>query len=187
MTQRSKALRYELAAGVFDAMPEVAQDLDNRPGPQEGSVEFIHRLAASATPEEAVTFAAQAMAPRHAVWWAHECLMRVQGALEPQDIEMLALAAEWVAAPGEETRARVADAALACEARTPGVWVALGVGWTGGSLLPPGQSAVPPPPFLTGRAINAGILSALARSDRGQRARVLAGFVSMAHAILDAN
>ncbi len=186
VAERENALRHAVAAALFEAMPEVGQDLDHRPDPGETSRAFIDRLAASATPEEAVTFAAQAMALRHGIWWGHECLMRMRQVLEPQDLEMLALAADWVGAPGEETRHRAATAAMACTTKTPGVWIALGVGWTGGSLLPPEQAAVPPPPFLPGRAINAGVLLALARAERDQRARILAGFVSMAHAIIDA-
>ena len=38
---------------------------------------------------------------------------------------------------------------------------------------------VPPPPYLTPRAVNAGVLSVLARVDRTLRAKTLASFIDM--------
>jgi hypothetical protein len=46
-------------------------------------------------------------------------------------------------------------------------------------LAEPSQPRVPPAPFLTARALNAGILGALARVDNPHRAATLKTFVEM--------
>jgi len=178
---RPGTLRFARAAQLFEAIPQVAEDMEAVPDPGVGTLEFMSRLADSSTPEEAITFAAQALQRRHAVWWAHECLRHLADVLDPGDPEMLALAARWVAEPSEANRVAAQTAAMEAPAKTPGVWVALGAAWSGGSLAPPDLPPVPPAPHLTGRALNAAVLSALARVDQAHRAQALAGFVRMAH------
>ena len=187
MAERQEALRVRTAAELFAAMPEVGEDIAARPGGTEGVPGFLSRLLDSPTPEEAATFAAHALAPRHAVWWGHECLMRLSDRLDPMDAGMLRHAASWVAEPGERSRSAAAEAALASPARTPGVWLAMAVGWTGGSMVPPHLPEVPPPPYLVGRGVNAAVLSALARCAREERGPVLSGFVGMARAMIEAD
>ena len=64
--------------------------------------------------------------------------------------------------------------------KTPGAWMALAAGWSGGSMLRPGRPAVvAPPPYLTAKAVNAGVLGVLARVDRKARATTLRTFVGM--------
>ena len=58
--------------------------------------------------------------------------------------------------------------------------IALAAGWSGGSMSNPGLPSVPPPPHLTPRAVNAGVLGALARVDNGHRGPTLKTFVDMA-------
>ena len=55
---------------------------------------------------------------------------------------------------------------MASPTKTPGVWIALAAGWSGGSMVGPDAMPVAPPPYLTARAVNAGVLSVLARVDR---------------------
>lgn len=177
---RSTTLRHETAAGIFAALPEIGEDLDARPEPGEPSTDFARRLLGTPAPEEGITFAAQMFTRRAAVWWGHECLRHLAPLLDPGDPAMMRLAADWVARPDDETRALALDGALAAPARSPGVWLALGAGWTGGSLAPPDSAVVAPPRFLTGRAVNAAVLSALARVPHRRRQETLGDFVSMA-------
>ncbi len=177
---RPGTLRFARAAQLFQAHPEVAEDMDAMPDPKIGTLEFLDQLAASPTPEEAITFAAQALQRRHAVWWAHECLRHLAEYLDDGDKTMLAHAATWVGEPTEANRIAAQTAAMAAPAKTPGVWVALGAAWSGGSMGPPDLPPVPPAPHLTGRALNAAVLSALARVDQAHRGQALAGFVQMA-------
>ncbi|MFN4100673.1 MAG: DUF6931 family protein [Pararhodobacter sp.] len=178
--ETSTTLRYQTAADLFAALPEIGEDIESRPEGHEDSPGFARRLLSGPVPEEAVTFAAQMFNRRVAVWWGHECLRHLGPCLDATDRAMMQRAADWVTNPSEAPRAEALSAAMQAEARTPGVWLALATGWSGGSIAPAGTSMVPPPRFLTGRGVNAAILSALARVPQRQRQDRLADFLSMA-------
>ncbi len=172
-------LHYAKAQDLFDDVPDVAEDMQARPN-GEASIEFFSGLLTTQTPEEAVTFGAYLLPRRRAVWWGHECVRSVIHLLNDQDLRMLALAEAWVREPEEEQRQQAMDEGLAARNKTPGVWIALAAAWTSGSINPdPNQTKVPPPRFLAPRAVNAGILGALARVDNAHRARTLKEFVRM--------
>jgi len=176
---KRKNLRFEVAHELYEAIPEIEEDVTARPG-EHSSIEFITQLAKSPTPEEAITYCAYVLPRRFSVWWGHECLKKIDDTLEDIDRKMLELAAAWVGKPEEDSRYRALDAAMLTDSKTPGVWVALGAGWSSGSMVGPDLPPVPPPPFLTARAVNAGILSALARIDYEHRDEHLQRFVRMA-------
>ena len=92
---------------------------------------------------------------------------------------MLTLAESWVRYPEEDQRCAVLDAGMAAPTKTPGVWIALAAGWSGGSMIGPDSMPVTPPPYLTAKAVNAGVLGVLARVDRKERASTLGRFVDM--------
>lgn len=149
-------------------------------GPSDrGVLEFLKDLIASPTPEDAVTFCAYLLDRREAVWWGHQCLNMISDRLGSQDLRMIALAEAWVRRPDEVERSAALEGAMACETKTPGVWIALGAGWSGGSIAPPNALPLAPMPFLTPKAVNAGILSGLARVDRKARSATLSAFVDM--------
>jgi hypothetical protein len=176
MAQR---LRFSTARDLFEAFPVALEDMDARPSDR-GSLEFVKDLMASRTPEDAITFSAYLLDKREAVWWGHQCLSAVPDKLAPEDVEMLALAENWVRHPDEPQRMAALDAGMASQRKTPGVWIALGAGWSGGSMMGPDTVPVPPPPHLTAKAVNAGVLGVLARVDRKARASTLGRFVDMA-------
>jgi len=180
----SASLRHAMAAALFADIPELAEDMETRPARDEPAPAFAQRLLGCPAPEEAVTFIAQLFTRRVAVWWGHECLRFVQSHLDPEDVRMMALVADWVATPDEASRQRVSDAVAASAQRSPGVWLAMATGWTGGSLAPPDCAPVPVPRFLTGRGVNAAVLSALARVPRKDRHETLETFVAMAHDLI---
>jgi hypothetical protein len=68
---------------------------------------------------------------------------------------------------------------MASKHKTPGVWIALAAGWSGGSLSAPELPRVPPPPALTPRAVNTGIMGVLAMVGIRHRAPTLKAFVDM--------
>lgn len=180
VTELLETLRYRIAQDLFAALPEIGEDMEARPRRNEGVMDFARGLLDGATPEEAVTFAAQMFTRRVSVWWGHECLRHVGDRLDPVDRQMMERAATWVAQPDEDARAAMLDAAMACEIRSPGVWLALGAGWGGASLTPPDSPPVTPPRFLTGRGVNAAVLAALARMPQPRRQATLHDFLSMA-------
>ena len=169
------------AEGIFALVPGMDDNVKTAPS-GESALDFLKRLAASDTPEEAISFAAFMLQPRLSVWWGHECLRSVPELLSPQDLEMLDLAARWVAEPSEDNRYHVMDLADKLDDAGPGGWVASGAGWSGGSLTPKGYEPVPPPAVLCGRAVQAGVLTVLALSG-DQRADLIARFVSMAEVL----
>ena len=182
--RRHPSLRQSLAVALFAESPELTEDMETRPAAEESALDFAQRLLACPAPEEAVTFLAQLFTRRVAVWWGHECLRFMARHLGEADLRMMALTAEWVAAPSDANRLRISGAVAASTERSPGVWLAMAAGWSGGSLAPPDSAVVPVPRFLTGRGVNAAVLSALARLPRQDRQRALETFVGMAHDLI---
>jgi hypothetical protein len=172
-------LHFQMAADLFTWAPEIAEDIPTRPRDGVHSLEFVRHLLAGSTPEESATLLAYGLQHRHAVWWAHECLQALPELLTDGDRKMMALCAAWVAEPDDGHRYAALDAGMAEQQRTPGGWLALGVGWSGGSMSGPGLPAVVPPRYLMGRALNAGVLSALARVPQDRRRRMLDHYISI--------
>ncbi|MDT0681945.1 hypothetical protein RM543_04545 [Roseicyclus sp. F158] len=172
-------LRFEAAQDLFDGLPELAEDVTARPD-GEDAVSFATALAEGPTPEEAITVCAYNLPRRYAVWWGHECLRRAEQVLGEDDTELMKLAADWVANQNEQTRYAALNAAMAQKDVSPGGWIAFGAGWAGGSMSGPDLPPVPPAPHLTAKAVNAGILTVLARIDLENRRRTLGSFVRMA-------
>ena len=103
---------------------------------------YIALLQKSKTPEEAVTFTAYVLPRRKAVWWGHQCLIeRRPPPVGRRTRQMLQLAEDWVREPEEELRYRAMNEAMAARDKTPGVWIALAAGWSGGSLSRAGPAA----------------------------------------------
>jgi hypothetical protein len=175
-------MRSLYAAKLFEQVPQIAEDMQARPR-DETSPAFLKALLRGETPEEAVTFAAYALVPRYAVWWAHECLQAMSDHLTDEDRAMLGLCATWAADPDEPNRYAALDAGLGAEETGPGAWIAIAAGWSSGSMAPPDSLDVPVQPFMCARAVNGGVLSGLARVPLDQRRRKLAHFISMAEVL----
>lgn len=176
-------LRVQLAAELFAGLPALPTLLVARPKEGEHCLDFLRRLRLGDTPEEAVSFMAFALQPRHAVWWGHECLKATPDLLTDQDSQMMALITTWVAEQDDDSRYAALDAAMTVDVHGPGVWLALAAGWSGGSMSARGLPPVPPPPSATGQALNAGLHSALARAPLDKRRRLLEHYVSMAEVL----
>lgn len=172
-------IRFNTAKDLFQAFPVALEDMAAGPSDRP-SLEFVKELLSSPTPEDAITFSAYLLGPREAVWWGHQALSLLVDRVGPEDVDLMAAAESWVRQPSEERRAAALEAGMASATKTPGAWIALGAGWSGGSMAPVGSPPVEPPAYLTAKAINAGILSALARVDRKQRGETLRQLVDMA-------
>lgn len=174
----SARLRFATAHELFEAFPTALEDMGASPSDRP-SLDYLRDLVDSATPEDAVTFCSYLLPRRAAVWWGHQCLAHLPDLLAPHDHELLQVVEDWVREPEEDRRYAALDAGMSAPAKTPGAWIALGAGWSGGSMAPPGMAPVVPPPYLTARAVNAGVLSALARVAIKQRAAILSACVAM--------
>jgi len=172
-------LYFQQATDLFAWVPEIAEDITTPPRDGVHCLEFVRQLAAGPTPEESATLLAYGLQPRHALWWSHECLQAVPELLTNEDRRMLGLIKAWVAEPDDQHRYAALDAGMGEQVRTPGGWLALAAGWSGGSMSGPGLPVVPPPRYLMGRALNAGVHSALARVPQDRRRRMLDHYVGI--------
>lgn len=172
------ALRYDTPASLYAHMPHVAQLTLHRPHETESALDYLYRLRASTTPEEAVTFTAFAAMPKMGIWWGYECLRLSGYELSHADRELIEHVANWTQYPDNENRYRAMRAALYAPVRTPAVFLGLAVGWSGGPIAPNDPAGVPP--HRGPRALNTAVLSCLARTDIQSRSIRLARFIDEA-------
>lgn len=174
----SSNLRTLLVADLFAMVPELKEDIQLQPRPDETVSFLLARLRSSTTPEEAVTFAAYALQPRIAVWWAHECLAAMRDHLTPLDLKLMEMIRVWANEPSEEHRTAIHEAALLAPSKTPGVWLGLATAASEGGPLKGETERTTP------RSVNAGVLSCLARGGLTKRSVNLARFITMAQTLV---
>jgi hypothetical protein len=182
-TEPAPGLRVQIAAELFAATPTLAEHIAKPPEAGVHSLDYLRRLRLGATPEEAVTFMAYALQPRHAVWWGHECLKATPDLLTEQDKAMLELVVTWVAEQDEDSRCSALEAGQGAGVNGPGSWLTLAIGWSGGSISAQGLPFVPPPVGLMGLAMNVALQSALARVPQDKRRRMLDHYIGMAEVL----
>ena len=174
----SSNLRTVLAADLYAMMSELKEDIQLQPREGETVSFLLARLRSSTTPEEAVTMVAYAFQPRIAVWWAHECMTTMREHLTPVDHQLLELIGAWAHDPSDANRRKIYDIALQAPSKTPGVWLGLATGVSGGGRRDE------PIDLSTPRAVNAGVLSCLARGGLPQRSINLARFITLAQTLV---
>ena len=141
------------------------------------AAEGVERLEAGGFRNEAVRLTAHALPKREAVWWACMCANAVPdpAGLPAADAAARMAAEAWVRKPADESLRRAAwDAAQKTEFRSPEAWAAVGAFWSGGSMAPEGQPAVPPAEHLTGVAVSGAVVLAAVRG-RPERAEARLG------------
>lgn len=105
---------------------------------------------------DALKLVARSLPKRYAVAWLCQCA-RGQS-LSFEDKAGALLAEQWVRDPSEANRRAAFEFANRGGYRTCGTWIAASAGWSGGSLAPTSQTVpVPPPDYLTAKAVVAGI------------------------------
>lgn len=171
-------LRYQSPETLFDELPQIRVFMRSRPKEGEGPRDFLERLRASPTPEEALTFIAFAVRPKMAVWWGYECLRQRPEALNAEDRQLMEQVAIWTSDPTDENRWRVMRTALYAPQRTPPVFLGLAAGWSGGGIAPNDPIAVPA--WRTPKAVAKAVLTALAGVDLEERGPLLSRYVAAA-------
>ena len=135
---------------------------------------------------EAARLFAHALPRREAVWWACMCAAHTAPSDLPQPDHSAREAAEtWVRQPTEPNRREAMRRAEAAGFGTPEAWAAVAVFWSGGSMAPEGQPAVPPAPHLAGTAVVGAVTLAAVRGHPAHRDARLARFLESARAIAD--
>lgn len=172
------ALRFPTPGELYLKVPEVLNLTLHRPQPDETVLNYLYRLRASTTPEEAVTFTAFAARPIMGVWWGYECLRVSSIELSMTDRQIVELVANWTRHPYDENRFRVMKLALYAPVRSAAVHLGLAVGWSGGAIAP--NDPAPVPVDRAARALNTAVLSCLTQTDLQSRSIRLARFIDQA-------
>jgi hypothetical protein len=144
----------------------------------------LERLRAAGDLVSAARLGAFALPRREAVWWASMCATHTAPASQP-DIELRARqsAELWVRQQDDTTRRLAMDLARQAGFGVPEAWVAVAAFWSGDSMSPPGQPAVPPAPHLAGTAVSGAVALASVRGDPSRRPARLERFLASLHEI----
>jgi hypothetical protein len=133
---------------------------------------------------EATRLVAHALPKREAVWWACMCAAHTA----PPDLPVADRAAReaaeiWVRQQTDKARRAAWERAQASGFQTPEAWTAVAAFWSGDSMSPEGQPAVPPAPHFTGNAAAGAVALATVRGDISRREARLRRFLESARNI----
>lgn len=158
----SKLLPADLAA-VLPRI-EAAPDLTAALGACKSVPEALEQLEQGGHFTEAVKLVSHAMPKREGVWWMCMCARATAvPEMPPADAAALEAAELWVRRPNDENRRAAFSRAEEAKFATPEAWACVAAFWSGDSMSPAGQPAVPPQPHFTGLAIAGGIVLASVR------------------------
>jgi len=175
--------RFTSARQVFEAFPTLARDMVAGPT-DDAPLDYLVKLAAGASPEDAVSFCAYLLDKRQAVWWISRCL-RYMGSPRGHDEEIaLKLAEAWVRDPEEHRRVAALQVGLEGDHDLPPVWAALAAGSAGGTIRIGEVQGPPVPPHGTAKAARTAVLVALAAVPMRERKSTLEACVGFARALL---
>lgn len=130
------------------------------------AAEAIDALEAGGFLVEATRLLAYALPKREAVWWACMCAAHTAppDLAEPDRLAREA-AEQWVRQPNDKNRRAAMAHAEATSFEAPEAWTAVAVFWSGDTIGPEDQPAVPPAPHMTGKAVAGTIYLAAVRTD----------------------
>jgi hypothetical protein len=150
-----------------------------------GKVEdALAKLEAGGFLLEATKLMAYALPKREAVWWSCMCSSHTAPRdLAEADQNCRRAAEEWVRGQNEKLRYAAWDKAQASGFGTPEVYTAIAAFWSGGSMAPEGQPAVPPQPHFTGNAVAGVIALSAVRGDPTRRDARLKRFLESGRSI----
>lgn len=176
----------KLAVPLAPLLPRLELDGDGQAAiaGADSAANGVERLVAAERHQDAVKLIAHALPKREAVWWACMCARAVPDtALPPEDGAAITAAEAWVRRPDEPARRAAAAAAEKTKFATPEAWSAMGAFWSGGSMAPEGQMAVPPPDHLTATAVTGAVMLAAVRHSTDKVKDRLERFLVSAHDI----
>jgi hypothetical protein len=126
----------------------------------------LQRLEAGGFLVEAARLVAHALPKREAVWWACMCASHTAPADLPESDRLAReLAENWVRQQTDKVRREAMAKAEVGKFGTPEAWAAVAAFWSGDSMAPEGQQAVPPPEHLCGVAVAGAVMLAAVRGD----------------------
>jgi hypothetical protein len=126
----------------------------------------LQRLETGGFLVEAARLVAHALPKREAVWWACMCAFHTAPPDLPENDRLAReLAETWVRQQTDKLRREGMAKAEAADFSTPEAWAAVAAFWSGDSMAPEGQAAVPPAPHLCATAVAGAIVLAAVRGD----------------------
>ena len=133
--------------------------------------EALARLEGRRLPDRGDRLVAHALPKREAVWWACMCAAHTAPADLPAAGPRGARGGRGLGAPADRqgTRRIAWDHAQAGGCGTPEAWAAVAAFWSGNSMSPEGQPAIPPAPHLAGTAAAGAVALASVRGDVTRR------------------
>lgn len=178
----TKLLSADLAA--IRPRVEAPAEIDAAIAACAGVPEALDLLVAGSHLTEAVKLIAHALPRREGVWWVCMCARATAAAeMAPAEAAALEAAELWVRRPSDENRraafARAEDARFG----SPEAWACVAAFWSGDSMSPLGQPAVPPAPHLPGLAIAGAVTLASVRIAPEKQAERLGRFIASARDI----
>jgi hypothetical protein len=146
--------------------------------------EALARLENGGLAREAVRLVAHALPTRETVWWACMCASHTAPAdLAESDRQAVEAAEAWVRRPSDESRLAATGRAEAADTKSPEVWAATAVAWSGEPSTPPDTQRRAPSRKVPGTAVaSAVVLASLRTSPERSRMR-LERFLESAHDI----
>lgn len=139
-------------AGVSDEAKALLLPDDTPPA-------YVARLVAEGFPGDAVRVVSALLPAREGVWWGWTCSRKAVGDTATEAVIVAFAAIErWLRDPTDANRRAAMDAGEAADFGTPAGCVALATFFSGGSIAPANVDPVPPPPFVSGKALAAAIL-----------------------------
>ena len=146
-----------------------------------GVVEAMERLESAGFLVESTRLAAHALPKREAVWWACMCVAHTAPVdLPEKDRAARESAEDWVRQQTDSSRRLAFERAQTTGFSTPEAWTAVAAFWSGDSMSPEGQPAVPPAPHFTGLAAAGAVALAAVRGDVTRREARLRRFLESA-------
>jgi hypothetical protein len=126
----------------------------------------ITRLESAGFASEAIRVLAHAMPKREGVWWACMCAANTAPADLPAADRLARETAEaWVRQQKDEQRREAMTHAEASGFQSPEAWAGVAAFWSGDSMSPVGNPAVPPPPQAVGGAVVGAVALSAVRGD----------------------
>lgn len=144
--------------------------------------EALERLENGGRLRQAVRLVAHALPAREAVWWACMCGRHSAPAdLHEDDRQALDAAEAWVRRPSDETRQAAAGRAEAAGTKSPEIWAATAVAWSGAA--PPDPQRRVPSRKVAGTAVASAVIQASLRTAPKRSRMRLERFLESAHDI----
>lgn len=175
--------RFISALQVFDAYPTLAGEMTAEPK-DEPPAAYLTGLAASASPEDAITFCAYMLDKRQAVWWTTRCLRHMGSPRSHDEDIALKMAEVWVREPEEHRRVAALQIGFNGDHNLPPIWAALAAGCAGGTYKIDDLQGPPIPSHATASAARMAVLIALAAVPARERKPTIDACVAMARELL---